>query len=73
MYAIRSYYGTIGRLYFVANAKSRSSCAGTKKSSLRGMGYRDIYQAGKSVQGIHAIQPAAEIVAEFAAALEEAR
>jgi nitronate monooxygenase len=42
-----------------------------KQSLHRGMGYRDIYQAGKSVQGIHAVQPAAEIVAEFAAALKE--
>ncbi|MGD2111813.1 MAG: nitronate monooxygenase [Gammaproteobacteria bacterium] len=41
-----------------------------KQASLRRMGYRDIYQAGKSVQGIDAVQPAGEIVAEFAAALE---
>jgi len=42
-----------------------------KQSLHRGMGYKDIYQAGKSVQGIHAVQPAAEIVSEFAAALKE--
>jgi nitronate monooxygenase len=42
-----------------------------KQASLRGMGYRDIYQAGKSVQGIDSVRPVAEIVAEFAAALEE--
>jgi len=35
----------------------------------RGGGYRDIYQAGKSVAGIDSIVPAAAIVAEFAAAL----
>jgi len=39
-----------------------------KQASLRGMGYRDIYQAGRSVEGIHTISPAAEIVAAFAAA-----
>ena len=42
-----------------------------KRSSLRGMGYRDIYQAGKSVQGIVDIRPAGTIVAEFAAALRD--
>ncbi len=42
-----------------------------KQASVRGMGYKDIYQAGKSVQGIQAVQPAAEIVAAFAAALDE--
>ncbi len=42
-----------------------------KRASLQGMGYRDIFQAGKSVQGIHAVKPAAEIVAEFAAAMEQ--
>lgn len=42
-----------------------------KRASLRGMGYRDIYQAGKSVQGIDSVQSVAEIVAGFAAALDE--
>jgi nitronate monooxygenase len=41
-----------------------------KRASLRGPHYRDIYQAGKSVDGITAIQPVAEIVAEYAAALQ---
>jgi nitronate monooxygenase len=40
-----------------------------KRASLQGMHYRDIYQAGKSVEGITAIQPVAEVVAEYAAAL----
>ncbi len=40
-----------------------------KQASLRGAGYRDIFQAGKSVAVIHAVMPAARIVAEFAAAL----
>jgi len=42
-----------------------------KRASQRRMGYRDIYQAGKSVQGIDAIKPVAQIVAEFAQALRE--
>ncbi len=43
-----------------------------RRSSMHGMGYRDIYQAGKSVQGIHSVQPVAEIVAAFADALRAA-
>jgi nitronate monooxygenase len=39
-----------------------------KRASLRGLEYRDIFQAGKSVEGIATIKPAAEIVAEYAAA-----
>jgi len=42
-----------------------------KQSSQKGMGYKDVYQAGKSVQGIHTVQPAAQIVAEYAAALDK--
>ena len=42
-----------------------------KQAALRGMGYRDIYQAGKSVEGIGSVKSAGEIVAEFAAALRE--
>jgi nitronate monooxygenase len=41
-----------------------------KRASLHGMGYRDIYQAGRSVDGIHAVIPAAEVVRACAAALE---
>jgi nitronate monooxygenase len=41
-----------------------------KRASLQGMNYRDIFQAGKSVQGIHTIVSAGEIVAEYAAALQ---
>jgi nitronate monooxygenase len=40
-----------------------------KRSSLRGMGHRDIHQAGKSVAGIHDILPAADIVRDCAAAM----
>ena len=41
-----------------------------KHASLQGAGYRDYFQAGKSVAGIDAVKPAAEIVGEFAAALD---
>lgn len=41
-----------------------------KRASLQGSGYRDYFQAGKSVDGIHEIRPAGDIVADFAAALE---
>jgi hypothetical protein len=34
------------------------------------MGYRDIYQAGKSVDGVHSVIPAAEVVRACAAALD---
>ena len=44
-----------------------------KRASLQGMDYRDIYQAGKSVDGIRAIQPAAEVVRQFADALHSGR
>jgi nitronate monooxygenase len=33
-----------------------------KRASLHGMGYRDIYQAGRSVDGVHSVIPAAEVV-----------
>ena len=42
-----------------------------KRASLQGMHYRDIFQAGKSVAGIHAVQPVADIVAEYARALQD--
>ncbi len=41
-----------------------------RRSSQQGRGYRDVWQAGKSVGGIDEILPAAEIVRRFAAALE---
>ncbi|MBL7008246.1 MAG: nitronate monooxygenase [Planctomycetes bacterium] len=40
-----------------------------KRSSLKGIGYRDVYQAGKSVAGVSRVEPAGEIVRRFAAAL----
>jgi len=40
-----------------------------RRSSLRGVGYQDYWQAGKSVETIDAIEPAAAIVKRFAGAL----
>jgi nitronate monooxygenase len=42
------------------------------RSSLRPMSSREVYQAGRSVQGIHGIEPAGDIVRRFAAAAERA-
>ncbi len=44
-----------------------------KRSSLKGLSYDDVYQAGRSVEAIHEVLPAAEIVRRFAAAATEAR
>lgn len=41
-----------------------------KRASQQGLAYRDIFQAGKSVAGIHSVQPVATIVAEYTAALQ---
>lgn len=43
-----------------------------KNSSLKGESYNDYFQAGKSVETIHQIQPAAKVVREFAEALIKA-
>ncbi len=43
-----------------------------RRASLQGVSYKDFFQAGKSVGGIDAIEPAGEIVARFAAAAEAA-
>ena len=42
-----------------------------RKANLSGVSYRDFFQAGKSVGGIHAIEGAGEIVARFAAAARQ--
>lgn len=40
-----------------------------KRASLRGKNYRDYFQAGKSVQSIETIEPAADVVRRFAGPL----
>jgi nitronate monooxygenase len=41
-----------------------------KRSSLGGLGYKDVFQAGQSVESIQAVESVAEILAPFRAALE---
>jgi nitronate monooxygenase len=41
-----------------------------KRASLKGINYKDFFQAGKSVEGVSAIQPAGDIVKSFKDALE---
>ena len=42
-----------------------------KRASMQGLGYKDIFQAGKSVAGIESVETVAEIVAAYAAALSD--
>jgi nitronate monooxygenase len=42
-----------------------------KRSSREGLGYKDVYQAGKSVAGIDEVLPAAEVVRRFRDALTQ--
>jgi nitronate monooxygenase len=44
-----------------------------KRASLQGISYRDYFQAGKSVGGIDAVEPAGEVVRRFASAATELR
>jgi nitronate monooxygenase len=43
-----------------------------KRASLRGISYRDYFQAGKSVAGISRVEPAGEVVRRFASAARRA-
>lgn len=40
-----------------------------KRASLQGMNYKDYFQAGKSVQGIHGVESAREVVTTFGKAI----
>ena len=42
-----------------------------KQASTKGLSYRDVWQAGKSVEHISEISPAKTVVSDFAAALHE--
>ena len=46
------------------------SLVSLKKASMQGMNYKDFFQAGKSVEGIHEVKSVAEIVGEYAKALD---
>jgi len=50
-----------GRMYY-----SIKSLFELKKASLQGMNYKDFFQAGKSVSGVHEIESAADVVQKFA-------
>lgn len=41
-----------------------------KKANLRGGGYKNYFQAGRSVDGVHEVEPAADVVRRFADALD---
>jgi nitronate monooxygenase len=56
--------------YWMLSIFHLTSLRRLKKTSLSSSGANDYWQAGKSVVGIHSIEPAAQIVREFAAALE---
>ncbi|MCB1057546.1 MAG: nitronate monooxygenase, partial [Acidobacteria bacterium] len=43
-----------------------------KRSSLRSFSYKDYLQAGKSVAGVHRVEPAGEVVRRFADAARAA-
>ncbi len=55
------------RMYYTAK-----SIWQLKRASLQGMSYKDYFQAGRSVEGIHEVEPAAEIVRRYAAAARDA-
>jgi nitronate monooxygenase len=40
-----------------------------KRASLQGVGYKEYFQAGKSVAGIRGVEPAGDVVRRFAEAL----
>ncbi len=55
--------------HWVRTYYSARSIIQLKRASLKGMSYRDYFQAGKSVSGIDTVEPAGDIVRRFAAAL----
>jgi nitronate monooxygenase len=57
--------------HFMRTLYSLQSIRKLKRAAGKGGGYRDIYQAGKSVSGIESVRPAADIVAEFAAVVRQ--
>lgn len=57
--------------HYVRMLYSLQSLWQLKRASLQGMSYRDYFQAGQSVEGIHSVVPAGEVVASFRAAVVE--
>jgi nitronate monooxygenase len=58
-------YKHYGRMYY-----SIKSLFELKKASLQGMNYKDFFQAGKSVSGVHEIESARDVVKKFADAYQ---
>ncbi len=58
--------------HWVRTYYSMKSIFTLKRSSLKGAGYKDYYQAGKSVEAIDSIEPVSAIVARMRAHLAEA-
>ncbi|MEZ4448129.1 MAG: nitronate monooxygenase [Nannocystaceae bacterium] len=59
--------------HYVRTLYSLRSAWQLRRASLQGAGYRDYWQAGRSVDGIDAVEPAGAIIERFAAAAEGAR
>ncbi len=59
--------------HFVRMCYAARSVWQLKRASLKGVGYKDFFQAGKSVGGIEAIEPASAIIARFRDALPDGR
>lgn len=57
--------------YLMRTFYALSSVWKLKQASLKGHSYRDFWQAGQSVDGIHAVEPVADIVDRFAKAYAE--
>ncbi len=53
--------------HWVRALYSLRSLVGLKRSARRRMSHRDYFQAGKSVSGVHQVEPVADIVRRFAA------
>ena len=57
--------------HYVRTYYSLRSVWQLKRSNLEGAGYNNYFQAGRSVDGVHAVEPAGDIVRRFEAALQE--
>ena len=55
------------RLFYTLNSARQ-----LKKANLKGLSYKDFWQAGKSVDGIHQVETAGDIIRRFEAALPTA-
>ncbi len=56
--------------YMMRTLYALSSVWKLKQASQKGLSYKDVWQAGKSVETIHEIKPVAEIIADYAKVLD---